>query len=93
MRVAVGFRNIFDRVLAKDIAAMRSEMAAYLGSTTTFYRYRNGECLLNPRQQQWIQNLFRRYGYTHEVTFDGSKEVYAFDRLSIFPIAMEICFP
>ena len=79
MRVAVGFRYIFNKVLAKDIAAMRSDMAAYLGSTTTFYRYRNGEYLLNPRQQQWIRDLFRRYGYTHEVVFDDSKEVYVFD--------------
>ena len=79
MRAAIGFTNIFNEVKAKDIAEMRKELAAFLGSTTTFYRYRKGEILLNPRQQQWIRDMFRRYGYTEEVVFDGSKEVYIFD--------------
>lgn len=79
MQAAIGFTNIFNEVKAKDIAEMRKELAVFLGSTTTFYRYRKGEILLNPRQQQWIRDMFRRYGYTEEVVFDGSKEVYIFD--------------
>ena len=77
--MAVGFKNIVYDVKERDSAEMRRELATFLGSTTTFYRYRNGEHLLNPRQQEWIRNLFRRYGYTDEVTFDGSREVYIFD--------------
>lgn len=79
MRIAIGFRYIFEKVLARDIAAMRSEMASFLGSHTTFYRYRNGEYKLNPRQQEWIKKLFHRYGYTDEVTFDKYQDVYVFD--------------
>ena len=79
VRMAVGFKNIFYDVKERDSAEMRRELADYLGSTTTFYRYRNGEHLLTPRQQEWIRNLFRRYGYTDEVTFDDSRDVYIFD--------------
>lgn len=79
MRVAVGFTNIFNEVKAKDIAEMRKKMANYLGSTTTFYRYRKGEIQLTPWQQQWVRDMFRRYGYTGEVVFDGYKEVYIFE--------------
>ena len=79
MRVAIGFQHIFNKVLARDITAMRSEIASFLGSHTTFYRYRNGEYKLNPRQQEWIKNLFRRYGYTDEVEFDKYQDVYIFD--------------
>ena len=35
---------------------------------------KDGHC-----QQQWIRDLFRRYGYTSEVVFDGSQDVYVFD--------------
>ena len=79
MRVAVGFRHIFNKVLANDIAAMRSELAAFLGCRATFYRYRRGDQPLNLRQQKWIQEMFRRYGYTDEVTFDKYEDVYVFD--------------
>ena len=79
VRMAVGFRNIFNNVLARDIADMRADLAAYLGSVPTFYRYRSGKRLLNPRQQQWICDLFRRYGYTGEVVFDGRQDMYVFD--------------
>lgn len=78
VRAAVGFRNIFNHVLAKDVAEMRAEIAAYLGSRATFFRYQRGDILLMPWQQQWIQKLFHRYGYTDEICFDGYKEVYLF---------------
>lgn len=77
--VALGFRHIFNNVLAKDIAQMRAELTAFLGSSTTFYRYRNGEYPLNPRQQQWIQDMFRRHGYSDNVAFDSAKDIYLFD--------------
>lgn len=79
MRVAIGFQHIFNKVLASDIAIMRAELAAFLGCRATFYRYRRGDQPLNPRQQKWIQEMFRRHGYTDEVTFDQYKDVYVFD--------------
>ena len=78
-QVALGFRHIFNNVLAKDIAQMRAELMAFLGSSTTFYRYRGGEYVLNPRQQQWIKDMFRRHGYSDDVAFDSMEDVYIFD--------------
>ena len=78
MRVAVGFRHIFNKVLAKDIVNMRSELRAYLGNKSAFYDYRKGKRPLMPRQQQWIRDLFRRYGYTHEMDFDEYKDLFIY---------------
>ena len=79
VRAAVGFHHIFDEVKEKHHAQMRAEMAGYLGAGGTFYRYRNGERLLMPEQQEWIERMFRRYGYTEEIRFDSYKDVYRFD--------------
>ena len=79
VRAAAGFRHIFAEVKEKHHASMRAKMASYLGSGGTFYRYRNGEKLLMPEQQEWIKKLFLRYGYTEEVVFDSYKDVYRFD--------------
>lgn len=79
VRAAAGFRNIFSEVKEKHHASMRSEISHYLGSGGTFYRYRNGERLLMPEQQEWIKKLFLRYGYTEEVVFDEYKNVYRFN--------------
>ena len=63
----------------KHHARMRAEISRYLGGGGTFYRYRNGETPLMPEQQEWIKQLFARYGYTEEVVFDEYKDVYRFD--------------
>ena len=80
VRVALGFRNIFNNVLARDIAAMRSELADYLGHGGTYYLYRNGKKPLTPAQQAWINKMFSRYGYKEEMFFDNYKTIYQFSR-------------
>ena len=72
-------QDIFNKVLASDIATMRAELASFLGCRATFYRYRRGDQPLNLRLQKWIQEMFRRHGYTDEVVFDKYKDVYIFD--------------
>lgn len=79
VRAAVGFSRIFAEVKEKHHAAMRRELAGYLGGGGTFYRYRNGERLLMPEQQEWIKKMFLRFGYTEEIVIDDYKEVYRFD--------------
>ena len=79
LQVAIGFRHIFKDVKASDISRMRSELADFLGSKATYFRYQRGERSLNPRQQQWIRNMFRRHGYSDDITFDDIKETYIFD--------------
>ena len=79
VEAAFGFKYIFEKVLARDVVSMRSELASFLGRGGTYYRYRNGKIPLMPRQIDWIRNMFRRYGYSGDVVFDDSKELYVFD--------------
>lgn len=79
VRAAIGFRGIFHEVKERHHAAMRAEIAAYLGGGGTFYRYRNGNKPLMPEQQEWIRKLFRKYGYSEEVEFDDYEDLYRFD--------------
>ena len=76
VRVTKGFRHIFKDVKERNHSAMRSRIANYLGRGGTYYRYRNGEKPLMPKQQEWIPQLFHRYGYTDEVVFDSHETVY-----------------
>ena len=78
IRSAVGFARIFKDVRQCDAPLMRRELTAYLGGNGTYYRYMHGRRGLTPEQQQWIQELFARYGYTHPVAFDGYEECYRF---------------
>ena len=76
IQVAVGFKGIFADVKERDHAEMRKRIANYLGRGGTYYRYRNGEKPLTPKQQEWIRQLFLRYGYTKELMFDRYETVY-----------------
>lgn len=79
-RMAWGFRTIFAEVKSKHEQGLRIAMKQYLNGHSNYYRYHNGERLLNPEQQEWIVNLFRRYGYTEGLTFDHYAYVYDFNR-------------
>ena len=78
MHAAYGFKTIFAEVKKKDDTLLRNRIKAYLGGNTTYYRYHRGERLLTPEQQQWIVNLFRKYGYTENLGFDEYRDLYDF---------------
>ena len=67
---ATGFTHLFDKVNALHVAAMRRELKEYLGGNGTYYLYRNGRKFLSPQQMEWIDDLFKRYGYGETGTFD-----------------------
>ena len=78
VRAAKGFRYIVSELKEKDLYPIRVEMTAYLGSRATYYRYKNGQLLLTPSQQERIAKILQRHGYTNEVRFDGYREIYQF---------------
>ena len=49
-----------------------------LGCHTNYYRYNRGEKLLNPKQQEQIRKLFRKYGYDTGIEFDHYVTTYDF---------------
>ncbi len=76
-RMAWGFSHLFEEVKRKHDAGLRIAMKQYLGGHAAFYRYHHGKRLLTPEQQEWILDLFRRYGYTEGLRFE--QYVYAYD--------------
>ena len=77
-RMAYGFKQLFQEVKKKDNTSLHNQVEAYLGGHSAFYRFNRGERLLNPERQEWILNLFRKYGYTGNLAFDHYCEVYDF---------------
>lgn len=71
MQGAWGFNTLFSEAKAKDAPTLRQAIKNYLGGNGTYYRYQHGEMLLSPEQQEWILSLFKRYGYTDGLVFDG----------------------
>ena len=81
VRLARGFNKMFARVRNRDDKYnMRRDLTDYLGSKGSYYRYKDGERILNPEQQQWILQLFLRYGYEEPLEFDEYVDNYDFKR-------------
>ena len=78
IKAARGFGDILANVRRSDYSTMRAELVKYLGTGGTFYRYRNGERLLTPEQQEWMRQLLRRYGYEDDVQFNSYVMTYDF---------------
>lgn len=76
IRGAWGFDKLFDEAKAKDAPSLRKAIKDFLGGNGTYYLYQHGKKLLTPEQQQWILSLFKRYGYTTGLEFDGYRDVY-----------------
>ena len=71
-----GFQTLFMNVRQSDYAGLHYVIKEYLGGNGTYYKYHHGKRLLTPEQQDWIINLFKQYGYTDNLEFDGTKEIY-----------------
>ena len=78
-RQAWGFDHLYDQVLKTHFAEMKEEIVKHLRGMSNYYRYRNGELKLSEAQQQWIEQLFSRYGYTEPIEFDH------YEYLPVFP--------
>ena len=78
VRGAWGFNRLFAEVKRKDDGRIRAEIKAYLGGNGTYYLYHNGKRLLSQEQQNHIVGIFRRYGYTEGLEFDGYRMEYLF---------------
>lgn len=82
VRLARGFKSMYAHVISRDdIYTMRRELTEYFGSKGTYYRYKDGEKILSPEQQQWILRLFGQHGYTEGLEFDEYIDGYDFKRI------------
>lgn len=78
LRLAWGFDLLYREVKQKDYTMLLDKVKGYLGGHGTYYRYNRGEKLLTPEQQEWIINLFHRYGYTEGIEFVHYRDAYDF---------------
>ena len=69
VKMAWGFDKLFADVKVKDAPVLRSEMRKFLGSKGQYYRYKLGQLKLLPEQQEYIKQLFARFGY-EDVEFE-----------------------
>ena len=76
--VAWGFTTLFADVKAKDEKHLRNLIKAYLDNHTAYYRYHQGQRKLTIVQQNWILDLFRKWGYNEPLAFDHYEESFDF---------------
>lgn len=69
------YKNVEDRYARTNI---RKTLTAYLGSKGTYYRYKDGERLINPQLQQEICDMVHRFAPNVEVEFDETFDDYDF---------------
>jgi len=78
-RMAQGFHTLMNHLHNREHRyQIRMELTDYLGSKGTYYRYKDGERLLSPEQQQWMAELFAKYGYDRDIRFDAYEDEYNF---------------
>jgi hypothetical protein len=79
VRMARGFAGIYKQLKSRDARHdIRIALTDYFGSKGSYYRYKDGERLLNPVQQQWILNLLARHQMTDGIQFDEYIDTYDF---------------
>jgi len=76
--IAAIYKNVSNRYARTSI---RVELTSFLGSKGTYYRYKDGERLINPQLQAEIRDIVHRHAPGVEVSFDETFETYDFTRL------------
>lgn len=79
VRMARGLNSIYKNVHSREARhGIRIDLTAHYGSKGAYYRYKDGERWLNPKEQQYIIDIIRSYGCQGEVSFDEYREAYDF---------------
>ena len=78
VRLAHGMKGLLAGVSYKDVHALHKHLYGIFGSTSQYYRYRDGRWPISPRQQERVAALFRKFGFKGEPRFDSYSEGYYF---------------
>jgi hypothetical protein len=79
VRMARGLNAIYKNVHSREARhGIRIDLTGHYGSKGAYYRYKDGERWLNPKEQQIVANIVRSYGCQGEVNFDEYREGYDF---------------
>ncbi|ADV45068.1 DUF6078 family protein [Bacteroides helcogenes] len=75
VRIAWGIKDFLNRLPLEDAKAIRRTLI-YHFTKTHYYRLQRKERYLRPEEQEYIRQLFRRYGVTDEPTYEYYTEEY-----------------
>lgn len=75
LQYARGMSHLLDHVPHADAVVIKAQMIAYFGKTV-FYRCRNKERLIKPKEQEYIKGLLHRRGIKEAPLFDEYVEYY-----------------
>lgn len=80
--MARGFSKLFDQLHSRDLRHdIRIALTDYFNSKGSYYRYRNGEQLLSPEQQQEVRRIVSQKGFDDDFDFDEYIECFDFTSL------------
>lgn len=81
--MARGFSQIYSQIQSRDGRYnFRISLTDYFRSKGAYYRYKDGERMLNATQQQKIRSVLQRYAPDVEAHFDQEDMKYDFTRLT-----------
>lgn len=75
IRIAWGFKHLYDDMPARISRAVHRNLEAIFNHSP-YYRYRNQELGLTPKQQECIRQVCRKHGWKEEVVFDRYTDEY-----------------
>lgn len=79
LKYAYGMTHLLDQLTYVRARAIKKQLLMHYGKTY-FYRLKREERCFLPEDQQYIRNLFLRYGVTEEPVFDYYQNNYEWDR-------------
>lgn len=75
---ALGITHLFDALPYAKAKELRARMINHFGKSM-FYRFLRKEKHINPEQQQWIKQLFKKHSIVDEMHYDEYKQQYNWD--------------
>lgn len=78
VKYAYGWTHMFDKLIHEKAVAIKDELLYHLGKNE-FYRLKRKEKSFTPRAQQYVRNVFRRYGVEEEPVYDQYQYQYKWE--------------
>lgn len=73
VRMARGFRKAHGSVPAERYGEVKTRLTQKMGKSN-FYRWRRGDCLLSPANQELVRSVLRGLGAPEPIEFDAYEE-------------------
>lgn len=79
VKYAYGWTHMFDKLIHEKAVAIKDELLYHYGKSD-FYRLKRKEKSFTPKAQQYVRNVFLRYGVEEEPTYDEYQYEYRWQK-------------